>query len=293
LARVPEGPAKAAGIALGEQAAAECVSLRANDGTGAPNTYKPRTAPGLYVATALPVSAEWPKVKPFVLREPAQFRPGPPPALTGAVWARDYEEIRRIGARQSALRSAEQTEIARFWAITGPASWNPIVRSLVASTPLGLVDNARLFALVNMAATDALLAVFDAKYAYDFWRPITAIRNGDIDGNDATTPEAGWLPLIDTPMHPEYPCAHCIGSAAVAEVLKAQFGSGEVAPITMTSATAAGVTRRWTRIDDYVKEVDQARIWGGIHYRNSTQVGEAMGRQIGQWALKGFLAPAQ
>jgi hypothetical protein len=131
--------------------------------------------------------------------------------------------------------------------------------------------------------------VFDAKYEYNFWRPITAVRNGGDDGNDATEPDPGWLSLIDTPMHPEYPCAHCICAGAVGEVLEARFGKGEVPPIEMTSAGAPGVTRRWTRIADYVREVDDARMWGGVHYRNSTEVGEAMGRRIGKLAVETLL----
>jgi hypothetical protein len=164
--------------------------------------------------------------------------------------------------------------------VTGPASWNPLVRALAQSGGGSLLDNARLFALVNMAATDAFIAVFDAKYAYEFWRPVTAVRH---------SADPSWLPLLDTPMHPEYPCAHCISSAAVATVLEAHFGKGEVGPISMASPTAPGVTRTWTRISDYVSEVNSARIWGGIHYRNSTAVGERMGRRIGALAVEGQL----
>jgi hypothetical protein len=291
VARIPDGPAKTSGIALGQEVGAACLSMREKDGSGAPGLYRPRTAPGVYVVTVQPAATEWPKVKPWFMSGGAQFRPGPPTSLASTEWARDYNEIKSVGARQSAARSAEQTEAARFWTVVGPPSWNQVVRSLALSKPLALVDNARLFALVNMAATDSFVAVFDAKYAYSFWRPITAIRNGDIDGNDATSLDPEWLPLIDTPLHPEYPCAHCISAGAIGEVLEAQFGKGEVPPITMTSPTAPGVTHRWTRISDYVQEVDNARIWGGIHYRNSTQVGEAMGRKIGALAVQNFLKP--
>jgi len=289
LAQIPDGAGKAAGVALGQLVSGECLALRAADGTGAPNTYRPTTAPGVYVSTVLPVSWEWARVKPWFMTNGAQFRPGPPPALTSQQWARDYNEIKDVGARQSATRTPEQTDVARFWAITGAPSWNPLVHSLVASGGLSLLDNARLFALVNMAATDAFIAVFDAKYTYNFWRPLTAIRNGDIDGNDATSPDPGWLPLIDTPLHPEYPCAHCITAGAIGVVLEAQFGTGRVPPITMMSPTAPGVSRRWERIKDYVQEVNNARIWGGIHYRTSTEVGEAMGRKIGEFAVKSYL----
>ncbi|HST07749.1 MAG TPA: hypothetical protein VLJ83_06225 [Gemmatimonadaceae bacterium] len=291
LAAIPDGNAKSAGIALGNEVAAQCAAMRDKDGTGSAAPWRPVTAAGVYVATMLPAATEWPKVKPWFMKDGAQFRPGPPPALASAEWARDYNEIKSVGAKASTTRTAEQTEVARFWTIVGPPSWNPVVRSLASSKHLDLVDNARLFALVNMAATDAFVAVFDAKYAYNLWRPITAIRNGDIDGNDATSPDLGWVPLVDTPMHPEYPCAHCISAGAVAEVLESQFGKGEVPTIAMTSATAPGVTHRWTRIADYVTEVDNARVWGGIHYRNSTQVGEAIGRKIGLVATQEFMKP--
>ncbi len=291
IARMPDGSGKTSGIALGREVGARCLSMREKDGTGVPGIYRPRTTPGVYVVTVLPVSTEWPKVKPWFMSDGAQFRPGPPPSLASAEWARDYNEIKDVGGRQSAVRSAQQTEAARFWTLIGAPSWNPVVRSLALSGHLDLVDNARLFALVNMAASDAFVAVFDAKYAHNFWRPITAIRNGDLDGNDATNLDPEWLPLVDTPLHPEYPCAHCITAGAIGEVLETQFGKGEVPPITMTSPTAPGVTHRWTRISDYVQEVGNARVWGGIHYRNSTQVGETMGRKIGALAGQNLLKP--
>jgi hypothetical protein len=281
LSRIDEGDAKIAGLALGREAALQCVQLRAQDGSGKAGAYAPRVQPGVYVATAYPVSSEWARVKPFVMRDAAQFRPPPPPSLDGQPWSRDLEEIRAVGGRASVARTREQTDVARFWAITGPASWNPLVRALAQSRSASLVDNARLFALVNMAATDAFIAVFDAKYAYEFWRPVTAVRHAG---------DPAWLPLVDTPMHPEYPCAHCISSAAVATVLEAHFGRGSVAEVSMTSPTAPGVTRRWSRIADYATEVNNARIWAGVHYRNSTEVGERMGRLIGTLAVERHLA---
>jgi hypothetical protein len=247
----------------------------------------------VYVPTALPLSSEWPKVKPFVMAGPTQFRPGPPPALTSQVWERDYKEIKAIGGRASSTRTPEQTEVGRFWALTGPASWNPVVRQLAATKPLGLAENARLFALVYLAATDSFVAVFDAKYAYNFWRPITAIRNADLAGNGAMETDAGWLPLVDTPMHPEYPCAHCISSAAVGAVLESEFGTGTVPQVAMTSPTAPGVTRKWVRVADYVSEVSNARVWSGVHYRNSAEVGEGIGRKIGALTVQTALRPAR
>lgn len=292
LRQIAGAPGFEDGAALGEQAAGDCLAARAGDGVGAANVYRPITSPGVYVSTALPVSHDWREVKPWFMKQPSQFRPEPPPALTSAIWAPDYNEIKELGARNSQKRTAEQTEVARFWTAVGVATWNPVVRSLATAKPRTLVDNARLFALVNMAASDAFVAVFDAKYAFNFWRPVTAIRNGERDGNDATAPDPAWVPFVDTPMHPEYPCAHCITAAAVAAVLESEFGNGRVRTIAMTSLTAPGVTRRWERISDYVTEVGNARIWGGIHYRNSTEVGERMGREIGRLAVGSVLQPA-
>ena len=158
---------------------------------------------------------------------------------------------------------------ADFWFVTGPQAWNPIVRQLATAKKLDIVDSARLFALVAMATNDAFVAVFDAKYHYNFWRPVTAIRNADLSDNPATQRDQRWLPLGDTPMHPEYPCAHCITSSAAATVLQSVFGN-DIPEVSMTSASAPGVTRRWTKLQDYADEVAVARIYGGFHYRFST-----------------------
>jgi hypothetical protein len=292
LARLSGERGIEAGVALGEQAARDCLAMRTKDGVGMANVYRPVTSAGVYIPTALTASHDWREVKPWVMRSPSQFRPEPPPTLRSATWTRDYNEIKEVGARNSAKRTPEQSEVARFWTAVGVVTWNPVVRSLAASKPRSLVANARLFALVNMAASDAFVAVFDGKYTHNFWRPVTAIRNGDMDGNDATAPDAAWLPFVETPMHPEYPCAHCISAAAVGAVLEGEFGTGRVPTISMTSPTAPGVTRRFERIADYVKEVDNARVWGGIHYRNSTEVGERMGREIGRLVSSTALQPA-
>src|SRR5271157_4401189 len=207
-------------------------------------------------------------------------------------WARDYNEVKDIGGKKSTMRTPEQTEIARFWVITGPQSYDPIARQLAAAPGRSLSENARLFALVEMAVADAYVAVFDAKYMFNFWRPITAIRNGDTDGNDATIRDAGWEPVIDTPLHPEYPCAHCITSGAARAVLESEFGTGAVS-LSMTSASAPGVVHKWASIQEWAEEVAAARIYGGIHYRNSTVVGKDMGRKIGELAVKNYLKPAQ
>lgn len=292
LAAIPDGAGKAAGIAVGEEVAAKVLAWRASDGADAANTYRPVTTAGTYVTTTLPIGTQWGSVTPWVIESGSQFRPAPPPALSSTEWAADYNEIKEIGAKKSTRRTSEQTEIARFWTITGPQSFDPIVRQLAATPGRSLSQNARLFALVEMAVADSYIAVFDAKYAYVFWRPITAIRNGDIDGNDATERDPGWEPLVDTPLHPEYPCAHCINSGAARAVLEAEFGTGPN-PLTMTSATAPGVTHKWGTIAEYAEEVSLGRIYGGLHYRNSTVVGKAMGKKIGELAVHNYLKPVQ
>jgi PAP2 superfamily len=289
LGRIADGPAKADGIAIGEKVAADLVAWRANDGASAPNTYRPVTTPGVYVVTTLPVSSQWGKVTPWVLERASQFRPGPPPALISSEWGRDCNEVKEIGGARSTVRTAEQTDIARFWAVVGPASWDPVLRAVAGAPGRTLLQNARLFALAEMAAADAYIAVFDAKYTYNFWRPITAIRNGDGYGAGiGRVPD--WEPLIATPLHPEYPCAHCITSAAIAAVLEAEFGS-KFPEVTMTSPTAPGVVRRWTTAKAFTDEVSVARIYGGIHYRTSMVVGQEMGKQIGTLAVQQYLKP--
>jgi hypothetical protein len=291
LKRILDGSGKTSGVSVGEEVAAKSLALRGSDGAETPNTYRPPTTAGRYIATSLPVGSQWGNVTPWVMDRGSQFRPGPPPPLTSAEWAADYNEVKDIGAKKSSVRTSEQTDIARFWVIVGPASWDPVVRQLAAAPGRNLLQNARLFALAEMAGADAYIAVCDAKYAFQFWRPITAIRNGDIDGNEATVRVADWEPVIDTPMHPEYPCAHCITSAAVAVVLQGEFGNGTVPTVTMTSPTALGVTRTWKTIQDWADEVSAARIYGGIHYRNSVVVGKAMGKKIGELTTREYLKP--
>jgi hypothetical protein len=288
LATIPAGRAKTAGLAVGEKAASAILALRADDGAALPENYRPRTSAGVYVPTAIPAAPQWPQRKPWVMASADQFRPGPPPSLSSERWARDYNEIKAIGAKNSPRRSAEQTDIARFWEATGPAIYFPVVRSVASASGRELTRNARLLATAGVAMDDALIAVMDAKYHYQFWRPITAIRNGDNDGNNATEREPSWTPLIDTPMHPEYPCAHCIISGSVGAVLRAETGAGPVPTLTTTSVTANGAARSWTKIEDFVQEVANARIYDGVHYRTSTEVGTDMGRRIGELAVAKF-----
>jgi hypothetical protein len=293
LAMIADGPAKTAGIAVGEKAAGAILALRADDGTDMGETYRPYTIAGVYVPTVIPVVSQWPQRKPWLMTSPAQFRPDPPPTLTGEAWAQDYNEIKELGSKNSTRRTAEQTAIALFWEATLPPIYHGIVHSVATMPGREVTQNARLFEAVAQAVDDALIAVFEAKYHYQFWRPITAIRNGDIDGNDATERAPSWTPLINTPMHPEYPCAHCIVSGAVGTVLQAEIGTGPMPTLTTTSSTANGAARSWTTIDDFMQEVAQARIYDGVHYRFSTEAGTAMGKQIGELAVAKYLRPRQ
>ena len=293
LASIPDGTAKSEGIKLGEAVAAKVLAARANDGSDGPDDYRPRTTPGVYVPTPIMRGPMWPKVKPFAMTSPSQFRPGPPIALDSKEWATDFNEIKDYGELRSAKRTAEQTETARFWLVAGPIGYQPFLRQLVTAKEMGVVDSARFMALAGIAINDALIAVFDAKYHYNFWRPVTAIRNADIDGNPATDLDPIWQPIADTPMHPEYPCAHCIVSGSVAGVVKTALGTEQIPEIAITSPTAPGVTHRWTSMTALTQEVANARIWSGFHYRFSTRVGTDTGLSIGEYVVKSVMQPVE
>ena len=292
LAKIADGPGKTAGIAVGEKAAAAILAARSNDGADNAESYRPYTTPGAYVPTVIPATPQWPRRVPWLMTSPAQFRPGPPPPLGSEAWARDYNEIKAVGARQSTRRTEEQTAIARFWEARASSIYHGVLRSVANVPGREVTRNARFFAAATQAMDDALIAVYEAKYHYSFWRPITAIRNGDIDGNDATERDPSWAPLIETPMHPEYPCAHCIVSGAVGTVLQAEIGAGPMPLLTTTSPTAGGAARSWKSSDAFMQEVAQARIYDGVHFRFSTEVGTAMGKQISALAVAKYLRPA-
>jgi hypothetical protein len=290
LANLNANPeALANGARLGEAVALKILEARANDGATQVDSYRPKTKPGQYVPTAVMLCSTWPAMRPFALASPSQFRPGPPPLLKSREWAADYNEIKELGSKTSNSRSAQQTETARFWLMTGPQAYHPLARELVLDRHLNLIDSARFMALFGVTLTDAYIAAFDAKYHYDFWRPVTAIRNADLNDNPATTRDATWQPLDNTPMHPEYPCAHCIQSGAARRVLESL---GQPMPeLSLTSPTAPGVTHRWSSLDDFTTEVANARIWAGFHYRFSTRVGTALGRQVGQYVANTMMQP--
>ena len=289
LASIADGKPKTDGIDVGKKAAAQIFAARADDGFGTIETYRPYTIAGVYVPTVVPAVSQWPQRKPWLMTSPDQFRPAPPPDLKSALWARDYNEIKAIGRKAKSSRTAEQTDIARFWEATAPVIYHGLVRGVADQTGREITQNARLLMTITQGIDDAMIAVFDAKYHYNFWRPITAIRNGDIDGNDATERDPSWTPFINTPMHPEYPCAHCIVSGTVGTILQAELGNS--APVlATTSPTAENTKRTWMKFEDFMQEVANARIYDGVHFRNSTEVGTAMGRQIGKLAVAKYLS---
>jgi hypothetical protein len=291
LATIPASEAKSNGIKVGQEVAAKIVAERKADGASTPDAYRPKTRPGVYVPTPITASSMWPSVKPFAMQSPSQFRPQPPIPLKGREWASDYNEIKSLGGKASTKRTARQTEDGHFWLMTGPVSYHPIARQLVAAKGMNVLESARFMALASAAVADSYISVFDAKYHYDFWRPITAIRNGDIDDNAATELDPTWQPIDNTPMHPEYPCAHCISSAAIATVIETVLGSPDIPEVTMTSPTAPGATHRWTNVWAYADEVAMARIYAGFHYRFSTRVGQDMGRKIGRHVMQNLMQP--
>jgi PAP2 superfamily len=290
LKSIADGPAKEAGIAAGEKAAAEVFARRADDNPATPENYRPHTTAGAYVPTAPVAVTQWTQRKPWLMGSAAQVRPAAPPALTSAQWAREYNEVKDLGSRASTQRSADQTEAARFWDYSLPAIYHGVLRSVALQPGRDVARNARLMALASQAMDDAMIGVFEAKYHYNLWRPVTAIRNGDTDGNDATGRDAGWVSLIDAPMHPEYPSGHSILASTLATVIQADIGRGPLPVLSTSSPTAKGATRRWDRLEDFVQEVSNARIWGGIHFRSATQAGEAMGQRIGELAARKLAA---
>ena len=280
LGALADNEARASGIRLGERAAADVLAKHSDD-IGPIEPYRPLTTPGVYVPTTFPLGNAVAQHHPWFLKSAAQFRPGPPPPLKSAIWARDYNEVRTTGSAISTLRTAEQTDIARFWASSLPNVYTGIVQSFVTASPREITRNARLYAAVTAAMNDADIAQLETKYHYQFWRPITAIRNGDRDDNPKTDRDPDWVPLTATPMQPEYPCGNCVFVATVLAVIRADTDKEPMPTLSTQSNTAPGVTRRWSRSEDLIQEVSAARIHAGVHYRNSTEVGTRMGEQVG------------
>ncbi len=288
LAGIPNGQAKRDGVATGEAVAAFVIAQRADDGFRAPVTYIPPNPPipGVWIPTAPapPVGTYAGLMRPFSLDSADQFRPDGPPVLSSTRWARDYREVKELGSSTSTTRTPEQTLAARFWAEPAVQQAHAALRKFVRDHELDIVASSRLMAMVSVVYADSIIACFDAKYHYAFWRPITAIRAGDTDGNDATAGDPMWSPLLAvTPNHPEYPSAHACITPAGGRVI-ARFMRTKQIDFTVPSLTGLG-DRHFARVEDLQDEVGNARIWGGIHYRSSIEDGNVIGKLVAEQVL--------
>jgi hypothetical protein len=289
LGTIPDGVAKREGVAVGERVAGRLIAERANDGFRAPVTYTPPSPPipGVWLPTALtpPIGPYLGLMEPFGLRSADQFRPDGPPTLSSRRWARDYNEVKEIGSSTSTTRTAEQTLAARFWAEPPVQQARGSFRKFVLDHQLDVVDSARFMAMISVVYADALIACFDAKYHYAFWRPITAIRAGETDGNAATVGDPAWSPLLPvTPNHPEYPSAHSCITPAGGRVIARFLGTRKI-DFTVPSLTGLG-DRHYARVGDLQYEVGNARIWGGIHYRSAIEDAIVIGNKTVKQVLR-------
>ena len=287
-------------IAFGESVADAIVALRSNDGSAFaqfPYTAPGAGSPGVWVPTPPANLAAllpgWGGVQPWVLRAGSQFRPDEGPSLTSEEYARDFNEIKEIGSLTSATRTAEQTNIARFWLTSAAVIWDGALRAVAVARGLDISETAHAFALVNVAGADAAIACWDAKYAFNFWRPITAIHNADVDGNPLTAPDPAWVPLAPTPNFPEFTSGHTAISGAMATMLSLLFGDDPGVSFTVTSPTNPGFTRSWSTFSAGVDEVIDARVWTGFHFRSSDVTGARLGKQVGRFVFEHALRAAK
>jgi len=276
------------GVAFGEAVASVILSIRSND--GASQAQFPYTAPGagspgvwVPVGAAAPLLPGWGQVNPWVMRSATQFEVDGPPALYTRRYARDYNEVKDLGSLNSTTRTAEQTEIGRFWLATPTVIWNNVARQLIQAKGLDLSASARTFALLYLASADAGIACWHTKYSLNFWRPITAIQHGDDDDNPRTVADPTWAPLFPTPQHPDYVSGHSTNSSAMATVLILLFGDKLETPIVATSPTNPGFERHWSALSDGVDEVMDARVFSGIHFRTANEDGAQLGRKIAKF----------
>jgi PAP2 superfamily len=291
LATIPNGAGKQQGIQVGQAVAARLIAMRANDGSAAtPQPFVPGNQPGNYRPTppkfAAPVFTNWGNVTPFVLNNAAQFRPDPPPALTSQAYAQAINEVKSLGQKSSTTRMPDQTVIAKFWA--GPIwnTWNEIAENAALAHHTNLETTARLFAVLNLSFADSTIAFYDAKYHYQLWRPITAIRLANTDGNPATVGNPNWAPLAVTALDPSYPGAHSTISATGATVLSAFFGNQD--QIQVTSDVLPGVVRTFASYNDVATEAGLSRIYAGQHTRIDHEAGLALGHAVAPFVLPHF-----
>lgn len=288
IAGVPADLSRHIGVTIGRRYGTAVVRERADDGRNGPPLPNPAPGPGVWIPTppnTAGASSWLGSVRPFVLSSAAQFRPAGPPSLTSAQWAKAYNETRLYGSATSSVRTPEQTEAARFWSDPPYAQNQRALRALIAGRGVGTLQAARIFAFVDTAAADALIACWDTKYHYWFWRPFSAIPAGDTDGNPATPADSSWQPLLGTPNHPEYASAHGCATAAMFIVLAKLLSTGPALDIDLDSVTT-GTTHHFATVADLLDEVGNARVWGGIHWRFSVVAGVRIGRSVAGEVLR-------
>jgi hypothetical protein len=295
LATIPDSAGKADGLAVGVAAADAIIALRADDGVDAPVTYTPGTRPGEYRSTPPDHTPAFRpglgQVATFVIRHGRQFRSAPPPPLRSKRYARDFAEVKRVGGAQSADRPADRTQVARFYDVADADSiYYPAARQVIATRSRTLSENARLFAVLTMAIWDGAVACFETKYHFNLWRPVTAIREADADGNRRTEPEAQWLPAVFTPPFPTYPSGHASFGGAARAVLEDEFGHDGHA-ITLTHPAVPEIVLHYTSFKQITDDIDDGRIYGGVHYRFDQEAGALQGKRVGMYVLRHALRP--
>jgi len=298
LASIPDGQAEDDGIQVGEAAAAALIANRANDGSAPGQFYLPLTAgPGEWLPTpgcpaAGGVLRHWPNVKPFGIRSSDQFRSAPPPALNSIEYAEDFNEVKTVGALDSAARPQDRTDVARFYAASPPTLvFSQVITQAGNEEGWSLSQNARAFALLMMSISDALVASQDTKYHYVFWRPITAIHGADTDSNALTERDDAWQPLITTPCFPSYQSAHATGSNAARRIAERLFGGEELRSIEVSNPAVPGVSFHYTRFSEITTDIDDARVYGGIHYRFDQKAGARQGKRVADYVYTTQLRP--
>ncbi|MCB1099721.1 MAG: vanadium-dependent haloperoxidase [Verrucomicrobiae bacterium] len=299
LATVPDGPAKSEGVAWGEARGMAMLALRTGDGSDGIVPYSPNPIPGLWRPT-LPGFApgllpQWGTMVPFAMARGDMFRPQPPPDLSGAAYALEVNLVKSVGGTTSVMRTADESEIAQFWADGGgtetpPGHWLHLGQDVAEAQGLTMEERARMFALVSLAVADAAIVAWDAKYAYDYWRPITAIREAETDGNDLTEPDPTWVPFVVSPPFPEYTSGHSTFSRSSATVLAAYFGTDSI-PFTTRSDALPGVTRSYPGFSAAADEAGISRIFGGIHFPSANIAGQASAYGLGTLVFNRFLTP--
>src|SRR6267378_3704338 len=297
LAQIPDGNGKVEGIRIGQTVADRILALRSNDGSNAkPIPYVFGTAPGDYQSTPPnfppePQFTHWSHVAPFALERASQFRPGPPPALTSDAYSDAFNQIKSLGIANSTTATSDEALTGRFWNGAIQNYWNEISQTVSVAAGSSTKQNARLFALLNLSFADDVIAFYDAKYTYNFWRPVTAIRAGDSDNNPETVADPNWLPEVGkTAPDPSYPGAHAVISAAGAEVLISFFERDRF-DLNVTSEVLPGVERSFTSFSAAAEEATLSRIFGGQHFRFDLTTGQRLGRDVADFVLDNFLTP--